>query len=685
MLQHIDKQTPNGAQLNLDALYQIAPSCFTEAKGEDGEVHRVVDFNKLRLLLGDQTVEDAPEVYDFTWVGKRAALREAAAPINKTLRPCPEESVDWENTQNLYIEGDNLEVLKLLQNSYMGKVKMIYIDPPYNTGNDFVYHDDFAMSTEEYDDSSSDEEGNRYWKNTDSNGRFHSDWCSMIYARLIVARTLLSEDGVIFMSIDDNEVDNLIKLACEIFGESNFIGVLSVENNPKGRKNSSFISVSSEYCVIFARNKEKSYFIENVPKKASDMSLDENGRYVHNSGKRVLVGDNSFNNKVSNPNSDKNYVVYYNSNNKKIIIKKESVGQVDFSLTNGGYIRYASEHNGVLIENTYTEDKFKELYFEGALDFSNDKIYEKNFSDTIRIKSQLVNREYEAIVRGQKKIYSMELTTTGGGTCLKNLFQLSNAPFSAPKNVGFLKLLVSLFPSEPFYILDFFSGSSTTAHSVMQLNVEDGGKRRFIMIQYKEDLDDSLKKADTISKPTIETAIKYCDTHKYPHFLTEIGKERIRLAGKKIREEHPDAKDLDIGFRVFKCEDSNYKDVAFAPKDYSQDMLARLLDNIKEDRNDLDLLFDCMLRWGVTLDLPMTTSMVDGCTIHNVNDGDLVACFSGTVTEAVIDAIAKMQPVRVVFRDNSFTEAANKMNLFELFKQKCSWDDEEVKKNIRVI
>ena len=200
---HLDKQTPNGAQLNLDALYQIAPSCFTEAKGEDGEVHRVVDFNKLRLLLGDQTVEDAPEVYDFTWVGKRAALQEAAAPINKTLRPCPEESVDWENTQNLYIEGDNLEVLKLLQNSYMGKVKMIYIDPPYNTGNDFVYHDDFAQSAEEYDESNRDEEGNRYRKNTDSNGRFHSDWCSMIYTRLMVARSLLNDNGVIFISIDE--------------------------------------------------------------------------------------------------------------------------------------------------------------------------------------------------------------------------------------------------------------------------------------------------------------------------------------------------------------------------------------------------------------------------------------------------------------------------------------------------
>lgn len=253
---HIDKQTPNGAQLNLDALYQIAPSCFTEAKGEDGEVQRVVDFNKLRLLLGDQTVEDAPEVYDFTWVGKRAALQEAAAPINKTLRPCPEESVDWENTQNLYIEGDNLEVLKLLQNSYMGKIKMIYIDPPYNTGNDFVYHDDFSQSAEEYDESNRDEEGNRYRKNTDSNGRFHSDWCSMIYARLMVARSLLTDDGVIFISIDDNEVENLRKICDEVFGESNSQALISYVRKTSGKQDSSNFMNSTEYIMVYSKTSQ---------------------------------------------------------------------------------------------------------------------------------------------------------------------------------------------------------------------------------------------------------------------------------------------------------------------------------------------------------------------------------------------------------------------------------------------
>ena len=280
---HIDMQTPNGAQLNLDALYQIAPSCFTEAKGEDGEVHRVVDFNKLRLLLGDQTVEDAPEVYDFTWVGKRAALQEAAAPINKTLRPCPKESVDWESTQNLYIEGDNLEVLKLLQNSYMGKVKMIYIDPPYNTGNDFVYHDDFHRTQQEEDEAAGiiNEDGQRMVKNTGSNGKFHSDWCSMIYSRLLIARTLLKNDGVIFISIDDNEDYNLRKICDEIFGEDNFVGCICRATGTTTGQDANKIGSSLDYCLVYA--KSDLFNILGIELDEDDMKRfkdeDERGRY----------------------------------------------------------------------------------------------------------------------------------------------------------------------------------------------------------------------------------------------------------------------------------------------------------------------------------------------------------------------------------------------------------------------
>ena len=685
---HLDKQTTDGAEMNLEALYQLFPSCFTEAKDAiTGETRRVVDWSKLRSLLGEYVEDGEPERYDFTWVGKRAAQREAATPCRKTLRPCKDESVAWDSTQNLYIEGDNLEVLKLLQNSYMGKVKMIYIDPPYNTGNDFVYHDDFSQSVEEYDEHNKDDEGNRYRKNTDSNGRFHSDWCSSFFTRLAVSRSLLRKDGIIFISIDDHELQNVLKIGDEVFGSCNYIGTLSVENNPKGRKNSSYISVSSEYCVIYAKEKDSACFIENVPKKSSDMTLDENGRYVHNSGKRVLVGENSFNNVVTDPSSDKNYSVYFKKDTYELSIVKESYGESNTALLNKGFKKYYSYNDGKLVENTYTCSKFEQLFSEKALEFSNDKVYEKNFSDTIRIKSMLINREYEAIVNGNKQMFSMELTTTGAGTYLKELFNTTDCPFSAPKNVGFLRMLISLFPitGEEFIVLDFYSGSSTTADAVIQLNAKDNGNRKFIMVQYPEDLDKNLEQTDTLSKKSIKTAISICDKLGAPHIIPEIAKERVKRAGKKIKEEHPEAKDLDIGFRVFKCDESNYKNVAFAPKDYKQEELDAFENNIKEERTGLDLLFDCMLRWGLELSLPYTEQKVGKCTIYDVDEGNLVACFDGEVTEAVIDAIAQANPVRVVFRDSSFTEAAQKMNLFELFKQKCNWTDQEVKNNVRVI
>ena len=670
-LKNMELTSASGSELNLEALYEIMPSAFTEVRDDKtGEITHKINFNTLRELLGDNAYEGADEEYGFKWVGKNAARREAARPINKTLRPCPEESVDWENTQNLYIEGDNLEVLKLLQKSYLGQVKMIYIDPPYNTGNDFVYRDDFAMKADEYDldAGNMDELGNRFRKNTDTNARFHSDWCSMIYERLLVTRSLLSKDGIIFISIDDNEIENLKKICNEVFGEQNFIGVLSVENNPKGRKNSAFISVSSEYCVIYAREKTMSYFIENVPKQASDMTLDENGRYVHNSGKRVLVGENSFNNKVSKVESDKNYSVYYRVKDESIILKKEELGQSDASLILAGYKKYYSYYKNHLVENTYTETKLLELHKLKALDFSNDKIYEKNFNDTIRIKSLLVNKEYEAIVRGVKQKYSMELTTTGAGTILKSLLDAKDI-FVAPKNPGFLKLLISLIDSNDFTILDFFSGSASTAHAVMKLNAEDGGSRNFIMVQLPEETD--------------EKSEAYKAGYKN---ICEIGKKRIRRAGKKIKEEAGlGAQNLDIGFRVFKCEDSFMNKVKFAPADLTQGELFSHVSNIKEGTSDLSLLFGCMLDWGVQLSLPLSSFKVADKTVYNVNDGDLVACFAEDVNEDVITAIADLAPLRVVFRDSCFNDVPLKMNLFELFKQKCGWSEEVVKNRVHVI
>ena len=395
---------------NIEKIGAMFPNCITETVDENGKPKKAINFEMLRQMLSDD-VNDGDEAYEFTWVGKKASIVEANKPIRKTLRPCKEESVDWDKTENLYIEGDNLEVLKLLQESYLGKVKMIYIDPPYNTGNDFIYNDDFKITREEYEDELEimDDNGNRLFKNTDSNGRFHSDWCSMIYSRLMLAKNLLSQDGIIFISIDDNEVENLKKLCCEVFGQANFVGMLSVENNPKGRKNSAFISVSSEYCLIFARNKSQAYFIENVPKKSSDMTLDEDGRYVHNSGKRVLVGENSFNNVVTVETSDKNYSVYFRKKDYSVVLCKEKYGETNQALIADGYEKFYSYYKNKLVENTYTEEKFMELFNDHALAFSNGKIYEKNFSDTIRMKSQLVNREYEAIVMGEKKQFSMEL------------------------------------------------------------------------------------------------------------------------------------------------------------------------------------------------------------------------------------------------------------------------------------
>jgi len=628
---HVAMETTNGSQLNLDALYQIAPSCFTEAKDGKGNIRKVVDFTKLRLLLGDDTIEDAPEVYDFTWVGKRAALQEAAAPIRKTLRPCKEESVDWDTTQNLYIEGDNLEVLKLLQNSYMGKIKMIYIDPPYNTGNDFVYHDDFAQSTEEYDEANRDEEGNRYRKNTDGNGRFHSDWCSMIYARLMVARSLLSEDGVIFISIDDNEVENLKKICNEVFGESNFIAQICRATGTTTAQGTNSMGKSFDYALMYSKGYD--YIVGGIELSDKDAARyvleDEKGKFSILQLRRTGGEDR----REDRPS------MYYGIE------------------TPDGKTVYPKGPTGYDSRWRVGEDTFKQMLKDNLIYFKEtDNGYGVYYKFYLEGRTKRPSNLWTDI-EGNKKA-SIDLKAL-----------IPEKVFETPKPIELITRMMQIAQVDNSIILDFFSGSATTAHAVMQLNAEDGGKRKFIMIQLPEE--------------TAEDSEAYKAGYKN---ICEIGKERIRRAGKKIKEDSPlTTQDLDTGFRVFKCEDSNYKEVAFAPKEYTQDMLAGLLDNIKEDRNDLDLLFDCMLRWGVELSLPLSTTKVDGCTIHNVNEGDLVGCFDGVVTEKVIDAIAAMEPVRVVFRDSSFTEAANKMNLFELFKQKCSWTDEEVKKNVRVI
>lgn len=648
----MELQSADGAQLNLDALYQIAPSCFTEVADPNmGGAKRVVNFDVLRQLLGDNAVEDAPEAYEFNWVGKQAARAEVLRPTKKTLRPVKEDSVDWDNTQNLYIEGDNLEVLKLLQKSYLGKVKMIYIDPPYNTGNDFVYHDDFAMSADEYAEASGsvDELGNKYIKNMDSNGRFHSDWCSMMYSRLMVARTLLTEDGVIFISIDDNEVENLRKICDEVFGESNKIAQLVIENNPRGRQSDAFFATSHEYLLCYAGNIDSATINGmslSEKQKAEYKYEDEIGRYrllgLRQRGVASLREDRPemFFPIWVNP-EDSSISLTYVEDWEEVIPKKSDGREGRWMW---GKQKCINESNRLVAKLVSTRREFD--------------IFVKDY----------LNKDGEQRTRKYKTIWSDKILNNQIGTQEVKAI-LGGDYMSFPKSTEYIKTIIQTGTSSSSLILDFFSGSATTAHAVMQLNAEDGGNRQYIMVQLPEESpeDSEARKAGYNTIP-------------------DIAKERIRRAGKKIKEESPlTTADLDTGFRVFRLEEGNYEDVKRSPKDYNQDDLDLFLNNIKADRNDLDLLFGCMLDWGVQLSLPMTQEVVDGKTFYTVNDGDLVACFAENVSENVVKAMAEKMPLRVIFRDSCFAQDADKINIYETFKQKLDWSDQEVVKNIRVI
>ena len=629
----MELQSADGAQLNLDALYQIAPSCFTEvAEPDTGGVKRVVNFDVLRQLLGDNAVEDAPEAYEFNWVGKQAARAEVLQPTKKTLRPVKEDSVDWDNTQNLYIEGDNLEVLKLLQKSYLGKVKMIYIDPPYNTGNDFVYHDDFAMSADEYAEASGsvDELGNKYIKNMDSNGRFHSDWCSMMYSRLMVARSLLKEDGVIFISIDDNESTNMKKICDEVFGEGNFESVVSWRrrtNQPNDK--SKMIAKVAESIIVFAKNSNK---------------------LVESKGYHGVPFSEKRKSEYKNPDNDPRGP--WSSNPWKAAVGR---GGTKYTITTPAGITYNETWYG-------TKENFEASLKEGRVHWTD------GGKGVPRIKVYLSEAEKE----GQAAINFFTCDKYGsnqeGSAEVETLFNKKGL-FDNPKPTRLIKALAGLASHDDSIILDFFSGSATTAHAVMQLNAEDGGNRKFIMVQIPEETpeDSEARKAGYNTIP-------------------EIARERIRRAGKKIKEESPlTTADLDTGFRAFRLDEGNYEDVKRSPKEFKQDQLDLFLNNIKADRNDLDLLFGCMLDWGVQLSLPMTQEVVDGKTIYTVNDGDLVVCFAENVSEDVVKAMAEKMPLRVIFRDSCFAQDSDKINIYETFKQKLDWSDQEVVKNIRVI
>lgn len=627
----MEMQSADGAQLNLDALYQIAPSCFTEvAEPDTGGVKRVVNFDVLRQLLGDNAVEDAPEAYEFNWVGKQAARAEVLKPIKKTLRPVKEDSVDWDNTQNIYIEGDNLEVLKLLQKSYLGKVKMIYIDPPYNTGNDFVYHDDFAMSADEYAEASGavDELGNKYIKNMDSNGRFHSDWCSMMYSRLMVARTLLTEDGVIFISIDDNEVENLRKICDEVFGEGNFIAQLVWERAYSPKNDAKFVSNSHDYVLMVAKNSDE-FVIGRL-----DRTEEANARY-------------------SNPDNDPRGI--WKPSDMSV---KTYNAECDYSITTP---------SGRVVEPPAGRcwRLSKKAFFERLQD---NRIWFGSDGNSVpSIKRFLTELKHEGMAPTSILFYKEVGHSQEGAKEVVALFG-DKGVFDGPKPVRLIERLITLANlKEASIVLDFFSGSATTAHALMQVNAKKNKSCKYILVQLPE----------LVSETKKDLGYKN---------ICEIGEERIRRAGKKIKEESPlTTADLDTGFRVFRLDEGNYEDVKRSPKEFKQDQLDLFLNNIKTDRNDLDLLFGCMLDWGVQLSLPMTQEVVDGKTIYTVNDGDLVACFAENVSEDVVKAMADKMPLRVIFRDSCFAQDADKINIYETFKQKLDWSDQEVVKNIRVI
>ena len=636
----------SGSEINLEALYQICPSCFTEVKDEKTEelAHKI-NFSTLRELLGDNAFEGADEEYGFNWVGKNAARREAARVITKTLLPCPEESVDWENTQNLYIEGDNLEVLKLLQKSYLGKIKMIYIDPPYNTGNDFVYRDDYAMDKDGYDRAAGDvdELGNRFRKNVDTNARFHSDWCSMIYERLLVARALLTNDGVIFISIDDNEVENLKKICNEVFGERNFVGQWNWFKSATPPALSKKIKKIIEYVLAYQKGDNNDIFAGVKKTSSSNDPITK----PQNTFKDLLFPAGSIFTKLADG-----------------VYPKGIYGTEKFpnELLNDLIVKNGKNSNDVTFRNRF-------IWVQSTLDeqLVNGTRVELSKQLVISYKKADYNREVPpSLVDIQVGVD----TTENAGRYISDIFD-GQKIFDYPKPVSLLRYLINFFieSDKESIILDFFSGSATTAHAVMQLNAEDGGNRKFIMVQLPEETEASSE--------------AYKAGYKN---ICEIGKERIRRAGKKIKEEAGlQAQNLDIGFRVFKCEDSFMNDVYFSPAELKQEDLFSQVENIKDGTSDLSMLFGCMLDWGVQLSLPLSDFTVSGKRVYNVNDGDLVACFAEDVNEDVISAIAELSPLRVVFRDSCFKEAAFKMNLFELFKQKCGWSEEQVKSRVHVI
>ena len=689
-------ESPDLVQGNVEKIAALFPNCVTEGPDGHGGLKRAIDFDKLRQMLSGDVLE-GDEAYEFTWVGKKAAMVEANKPTRQTLRPCPEESKNWDTTENLYIEGDNLQVLKLLQESYLGKVKMIYIDPPYNTGHDFIYNDHFEMDRDEYEQQTSmfDEDGNRnFTENTDANPRFHSDWCSMMYSRLMLARNLLTEDGVIFISIDDAEMPNLEKMASDVLGESNFVACLVYDKNRKN--DAKYFSVGHEYILVYFKN---AGFIKehNIV-----FRIDKEG--IEEVKAAFLKLRQMYNDDWDKVNSElkKLYASWPNGDERRSLARFSKVDEKgpyrddgNINWPGGGGPMYDVIHpitkkpckKPTSGWRYPTLKRLQEEIDNGHVVFGKDE------TTVPRVRLNLFEQDKE-VMRSVHFSYAQTATNE-----FVKLFD-GKRVFDNPKSITDISQLVKYTTGSDDIVLDFFSGSATTAHAVMQLNAEDGGHRKFIMVQLPEACDEKSE-AYKAGYKTI------CD----------IGKERIRRAGAKIQKSlqenggnirhlaqnqnpptstytSPDgqmqfdvptipprwskadesddnqkmADALDTGFRVFKLDDSNMRDVYFAPDDYTQDMLSMMESNIKPDRTALDLLFGCLLEWGLPLSMPYRSETIDGCTVHTYNDGDLIACFDEKIPATVIEAIARRKPLRAVFRDAGFTTSPEKINLTEIFK-----------------
>lgn len=607
-------QSSNGVEDNITKIAQLFPDCVTETVDErSGQPKHLIDFEKLKQNLSDSVMSERAERYQFTWPDKSKAILLANSPINATLRPCREDSVDFDNTQNLYIEGDNLDVLKCLKETYLHKVKMIYIDPPYNTGNDFVYEDDFAQSSEEYLANSGqfDEQGNRMFTNAESNGRFHTDWLNMIYPRLKVARDLLTDDGVIFISIDDNEVENLRKVCDEVFGEQNFIATLIWERAFAPKNDAKFISSSHDYIVMCAKR------IENFKIGRLERTQEANARY-------------------SNPDNDPRGV--WTSGDMLVKTYNKSC---DYPITTP---------SGKIVNPVpgrcwrFSEESFLEKVKDNRIWFGPEG------NGVPRVKRFLSELKFEGMAPTSILFHKEVGHSQEGSKEVTALFG-DKGVFDGPKPVRLLQRLLTLANlDDNSIILDFFSGSASTAHAVMKMNAEKQKHCPFIMVQLPEHISEKKKEQG------YET-------------VCEIGKERIRRAGKKIKEESPlTTQDLDTGFRVLKLDSTNMQDIYYSPKDISQADLFSQVDNVKPDRTGEDLLFQVMLELGATLDSKIETTTVAGKTIYNVVEGYLVACFDPDVTDDVVKYIAQMQPAYAVLRDTSMKDDSTATNFEQIFK-----------------